>query len=241
MLNIKKLLTKLLTGLAGKVSKSGDTMTGRLTSKNSLDTTTGTAGWYIAWQGTDKNDLEMGQLMPTIDSAGNSGLTLEGVRVINGTSKYNSLRLYLNRNGEPVVGISSPTAWVNALGVNAITNNSEAPSSALASLPNNAWRSVGSISFPAGTWLLIVNVQFQTNANGIREIFLSTNNASDTTGLVNLVGDDTRAAVSGRTTYCRIVTVLSVTTTTTYYIKAHQNSGSTLSIAPRFSAVKLKQ
>lgn len=45
------------------------------------------------------------------------GVLLEGHRTVNGTNKWNTLRLLVNKDGTPVVSVTSGAAWASGLGI----------------------------------------------------------------------------------------------------------------------------
>ena len=212
MLNVKKLLTKILTGF---VKKTGDTMTGILNSEaDSSD-----IGFFA--KRTDTNVRVM------------FGVGSTGTR--HGVYSYPQQKWLIHGEGSEIY-----IGGQKFSDINKATTISGALSGAASSLANNAWASIGSIEFPAGLFLVIVQVQFGTNANGRRQIGISSNNAADSSGVINNMAWDFKAAVNGASTFCSVTTVINFSATTRYYVKAYQNSGSALAITPRFTAVKLK-
>lgn len=122
MLNVKKLLTKILTGF---VKKTGDTMTGNLTlemrsvyGKNTDlaigDTTTAYRRPLIC---TDKNNANIGYAGCVFYSDGGTGMQLETCRTVSGSAVYNGLQLKIASNGTRSVSVSDAAAWRTALGV----------------------------------------------------------------------------------------------------------------------------
>lgn len=104
-----------------KVSKTGDTMNGTLFQKaNNLDTseTPSANAYYVATRITDKNNKYMGSVTAWIDSTDAMGTTFEGARLINGSNKYNSLRLLVDNAGNCKVllaGTNVAAAWRSAI------------------------------------------------------------------------------------------------------------------------------
>ncbi len=83
---------------------------------------------------------------------------------------------------------------------------------------------VVSISLEAGTWIIIARARFSANATGYRRINISTTSA-DSGAHVQV------PAVSGAVTQLALTRIVSHSATTTYYLNAYQNSGSTLTMA----------
>lgn len=218
-------------------------MTGSLIYK-SAGKTGASSNWYgRGLELQDEDGLTVGLVTATNRNGQGTGTSFEGVRVVNGANHYNTVRLELDASGSPVVEFGSAaniTAWVNALGVNRITGNSSSLSNPVTSLPTAAWKRIGNISIGAGRWLLIFHVTFSANGSGRREIRLCTNGNDDYSGIVNLMCKDNRiAAPAACESVCTFTMVLDTAATVTYYLKAAQDSGSTLTVTARFSAIKL--
>ena len=95
-----------------------------------------------------------------------------------------------------------------------------------------------SITLPKGIWLLMGTVQFNSNSSGIRTVYFAT--SSDSSTDMGAVYKDLRPAVNGGQTYCRITAYYTnSSSSTTLYLIASQNSGSTISTAGRIMAVKI--
>ena len=111
-------------------------------------------------------------------------------------------------------------------------NSSAVPDVNLAS--GSSWTNLGSISLPAGKHLLIVYCEFDANATGRRGVNLST--ASGSSADVLYQKEFVQACSSGATTV-RLVAFLNLSSTTTYYINAVQNSGSALRVQTRIAGM----
>lgn len=99
------------------------------------------------------------------------------------------------------------------------------------------WQSTGkSFTLSAGTWIVDAGCAFANNATGRRGVCVS---ASDGGSQVDYLSVVTSPAVSGAITYLSFTWVVKVTTSTTYYLSAVQNSGGDLSCTPRLKAVKI--
>lgn len=81
---------------------------------------------------------------------------------------------------------------------------------------------VCSISLEAGTWLILCNVRWSSNSTGVRRCNFSTTSAS--TDINYQVG------AGSSVIQVRWPTVVAPTSTTTYYLNAWQNSGSSLTL-----------
>ena len=108
--------------LNGKVSKTGDTMTGDLTVKNTAngqdDAPSPSSYRYLSFH--DKNGVSIGRLRSVI-SATETGLYVGGRRVVNGSGVDNAFGLYIDSSGKQRVAMSSDSknAWLTALGISA--------------------------------------------------------------------------------------------------------------------------
>ena len=114
--------------ISTKVSKSGDTMTGDLilNNKNSVarDTDINPSsnpsstiygnGHYL--QRSDGSNL--GYVRACKSNAGTDFMQIEALRTISGTNYYNTINLNIASNGTKTVGVSDPSAWRSAIGIN---------------------------------------------------------------------------------------------------------------------------
>lgn len=91
------------------------------------------------------------------------------------------------------------------------------------SLPNNTSKAILSQSIPAGTWVITCRVRFPSNATGRRVA-----NLSQTSGDGSQVAVLT--AINGAVTTLAFTEIVSVSSATTYYLNAYQNSGGALSM-----------
>ena len=126
-----------------------------------------------------------------------------------------------------------PTGYVPATPANTVL--SESPNSV--SVASGSWKTVASMTFPRGVWLLTAFAQFASNTSGRRSVKLCASQ-DDSTAIRNM-SSDYQAPVNGDITLCRFVDVLQVASQTTYYLNAYQNSGSSLTTYGRMTAIKL--
>ena len=130
-------------------------------------------------------------------------------------------------DGEYYRYISSSQNTVNAYGDllgETLTN---------ASIANSGWREAGNFTLPTGIWLVNVAVQFQSNSTGNRQLSLNTATASAGA----LLFTRRQLAANSITTDMGVMGV--VQGGRTWYINVSQNSGSTLTVTSRYSAVRL--
>ena len=118
--------TKMVTSggvksaLDGKVSDTGDTMTGEL----NLKSTTHTIGTAPASTTSDRRiyfkDLAgtiFGKLQSVFTAANAIGMQIGAQRTVNGTMVENNVSLYVNADGTRSVSFTEPAKWRNALGL----------------------------------------------------------------------------------------------------------------------------
>lgn len=91
-------------------------------------------------------------------------------------------------------------------------------------------------SLSAGTYILKAVVQFAASSSGRRVIFLTT---SSTGANIDRYTITQSAAAPSGATYVELVHLITITSATTYYLRAYQNSGSTLSCSGGIEYVKL--
>ena len=96
---------------------------------------------------------------------------------------------------------------------------------------------VGSISLPAGEYVITLLGNWASNANGYRQIWLSESSGGVQ---VNLAATSIVAAASGLATRQHLTITYKSTSAITLYAVAKQNSGSTLTLNTRYSVARIK-
>ena len=156
----------------GAVNKAGDTMSGTLTTANTspilylkntaadVTATTGTSqrGWLIGFQ--DKNDINVGFLQSTINTDGRGRTVLLARKKVNGSNVDNSMEIYVNADGTRGVAVTSPQAWLSALGLN-LTQTTSA--STVATAGSNI--TIQSVDFWKQGKVAQFNIVIKANAN----------------------------------------------------------------------------
>ena len=94
---------------------------------------------------------------------------------------------------------------------------------------------VQTITLSAGVWALECDAQFASNATGYRGIHLATTSGGGTMDRHSTVQVQ---AANGTSTRLTFTTFFSLSASTTYYLVAEQNSGSTLSVTPGYRYMK---
>ena len=95
---------------------------------------------------------------------------------------------------------------------------------------------VQTITLSAGVWAVEFDAQFASNAIGYRAIYLS---ATSGGGVMDRHSVVQAQAADGASTRLTFTTFFSLSASTTYYLVATQNSGSTLSVTPGYRYMKL--
>ena len=101
----------------------------------------------------------------------------------------------------------------------------------------SGWTNVQTITIQPGTWIYKITVAFADNGNGIRKACMSSTSGGGQTGVDTL---QVTHAVSGTYTVLQIVFFYTATETTTFYVNAYQDSGSTINCYPRLHYLKIK-
>lgn len=149
--------------------------------------------------------------------------TPPGSRV--GTPNYPKLR----------VGGNEPDGGYDFFAIGEITGDAGGGSHADISIPNETWTDVITQTFLPGLYIVKATVRFAKKAGGTRRIRL--NDGGGTFVWHYMISP----AISEDYTYVHLVSFLSVSSTTTYYVQAWQNSGSAINGRPRFGAVCIKR
>lgn len=126
------------TQLNGKVSKSGDTMTGNISitattpSVNlinnaiTIGTNPSSNRYDTALSLKDENNDSYGSVITNYYTDGKLGIAMQANRPISDTQKYNSLRLLIKNDGTNVVAVTDQEPWRTGLGVPPISHASSA-------------------------------------------------------------------------------------------------------------------
>ena len=96
-----------------------------------------------------------------------------------------------------------------------------------------SWQNIGSITLPEGAWLLYLTASFALNSTGYR--LLAVANSSAAAG--SIIRTNRQAPANGATTSVSINCPLAGGQT--YYINGCQNSGTTLKVETRYTAIKI--
>lgn len=117
--------------------------------------------------------------------------------------------------------------WHRAVNRDEFTYTTESSSTSV-SAANNTWTDVISKQLQPGRYMFSASVRFSSNANGYRRIILA-GQSGGTSPQANMFEDIVRA-VSGAESFAKFFGYLYVGSQKTFYLRAYQNSGSTLTI-----------
>ena len=117
---------------SGKVSKTGDTMTGGLVMKNSnvsiqdpvitLGTRPAANHWTMQFRILDSIGEAIAWIRAVAGANGQTGIQLYGRNIVSGTGQNNYLGLYMSDAGAATVDMNQPSAWRKALGLGSSGN-----------------------------------------------------------------------------------------------------------------------
>ena len=96
-----------------------------------------------------------------------------------------------------------------------------------------SWQNIGSITLPEGAWLLYLTASFALNGTGYRLLAIADSSAA----AGSIIRTNRQAPANGATTSVSINCPLAGGRT--YYINGCQNSGTTLKVETRYTAIKI--
>lgn len=114
----RKMTLETLVG--NLLKKNGDTATGSIAiSSSNIDTTVvpSVSQTGQAFNLRDKNNVALASLYPGRTAAGANSVVLAAYQPVSGSNVANYILLGVGATGDPLVSLSSPTAWRNALGL----------------------------------------------------------------------------------------------------------------------------
>ena len=156
-----------------------------------------------------------------------------------GVDVYNNLNLTIDDEGNRSVGVSEVAPWLRTFGLDGTGDLLTANPSAV-NVASSSWATLGSITVTQGIWVFSISTTFASNNSGRRAVYFG-NSSTGTSITVGAMGSSIMApAASDTTKYsnCHIGNVTSANGDT-YYCRAWQNSGSTLSCQCYLRAVRI--
>ncbi len=195
------------------------------------------AGIYYLDDTTMSNapsDYKWGYLL-VLTNLGTHQITQMVIYVANSTRQRFSTRSY---TGSPAYWTSWYASLDNNYGNLMETGHRPYTDGSEVSIATSTWKSVCSLTLSAGRWLVYATGRFNNNANGtIRGIRVGT--SADSSGGATVQFTDYRPPVTNNYTYCKSVDMAILSSQTTYYLNAYQNTGSDLGVVGRLYAVRI--
>lgn len=129
-------------------------------------------------------------------------------------------------NSVLTIDSTSAASWLSNLG-GVPTESSVTPGAV--SVPNSSDTTIGNTgSLTRGHhYLILGTASFPNNSNGIRALFLATSSTGSNVDRFCLAR---QLPVNGAATYMQVVYICNPSSNTTYYLRAFQNSGGSLSV-----------
>lgn len=175
-----------------------------------------------------KNQTAIGRF--NVEDTGNRFALIVG----NGNNQTRSNALTVDWDGNVD---ASGTVLGKLKRVGAITG--EAPSTEPTLASGTSWKNLQTITLTKGVWMVTIGAEFAGNSTGIRAITLSTGSSGATTAGTVIRTVRTAPASTGLTCLQATFPVEVSSTSQVFYLNAFQNSGSTLTVKPRYTAIKL--
>lgn len=150
--------------------------------------------------------------------SGNQGFQLQCHRKVNDSDVYNTLGLYINSTGTRTVEFSNKNDWRAALGLG--TLGYAYPDGK--SISNQTDTLLYTQNFSAGTFIVSVCFLFNTNTNGRRAGYFTTEKSNPSASRLGYASGN---AVLGTTTTLYFTRIINNTAATDWYCHAWQNSG----------------
>lgn len=223
--------------LNGRVNVSGDTMEGSLAIKTSNITAGSTPSSNAYGDESllieDSNGTSVAQAQAIYTANNELGVYFGANRTVGGSQVDNKVRLMVNSSGERVVTVSDANAWRGALGINYTVDEVSPSAVNVNTATDTTLCNSGSLS--AGTYIIMFRASFASNSSGRRAIYLATSTSGSTTGSANV----TTAPANGAATQLEGVKIVTLTSATTYYLRAYQNSGSKLSTTGHMEILRI--
>lgn len=157
-----------------------------------------------------------------------------------GVDIYNNLNLTIDDEGNRSVVVSEVAPWLRTFGLDGTGDLlTESPSSV--SVASSTWTTLGSITVTKGIWVFSISTTFADNSSGRRAVYFG-NSSTGNSVTVGAMGSSTMAPASGAMTKYSNCHIGNVTNANgdTYYCRAWQNSGSSLSCQCYLRAVRIK-
>lgn len=146
-------------------------------------------------------------------------------------------KLWVSADFESVLDAPVGETIVTTYTFSAKTPKTIYENSASVSLANNAWKTVSTITLTEGTWIVTGYVQFNNNSTGMRSTVLSL--AQNDSNAIRAMSSDLRLNTGNNSAKLHFTDIYEITSSTTCYLNAYQNSGSALTTYGRVYAVRI--
>lgn len=185
---------------------------------------------------SDKNGVLMGSVFPTVNANNVLSTRIGAIRNINGTTYSNNLYLQIAEDGTKTVAFSSGDVpvWRDALGINNTVSVVNISSKNVATATDYTMGNTGSLS--AGTYIIRYRVSFEGNMTGRRCIYLATATNSNTPAVYSRIQ---HAPAPNSTTELAGTVCVTISSTTTYYLRAYHQAGATLACTGQLQVLKI--
>lgn len=240
-------ISSLLSSLSGKVSKSGDTMSGNLfinspintnygiyEQSDYLDSTSAPSNdtYTIGLRFRDKKNVQTGMFNNGYLTTGNVVTQMIAQRPVNGSNVQNLLRLGVMLDGTRAVTLSDPAAWRSALGLGEIVYGTNTSSNL--SIPSSTATEFSSLTLTKGVWIVIACADWAANGSGYRQIATADVTNPTRQNATTVVG------LSGKEVYQQLTMIRPIAGASSNIVfYALQNSGGALNIYPYVYAVRV--
>ena len=148
-----------------------------------------------------------------------------GIYAYNGDASNGNVntgfRLGIDRSSNATVGFTHPAAWRAGLNLGEIVTKDISSNVSCAA---STYTALGSITLGAGTWVISAGINYASGAVGMRYACISTNS-----GTTAPSAEEQRSCAEyvylGTANPCRlnVTRIVSITASTTYYLKGWQN------------------
>lgn len=167
------------TALDGKVSDTGDTMTGTLEMKNTSikdGTAVSDESWGTSARFRDSENAIIGQVHPQFMTDGRQGTCLRARRKVNGSNQDFYLSLFQKADGTRSVSLTDAAVWRSALGVANMTAATSSAAGTAGRVPAPAAGKQASFLRGDATWAVPTNTVNDVVIRGVEKSISSGQN-----------------------------------------------------------------
>lgn len=232
MISMKKMLTKILTTLSTKITKTGDKVTGNYKFKSIY--TRGTSPTDAdkvdqLIQFIDQREVQFGRFGVYTAVNGRDGIQIGAARTPTGGSSIgNLLTLLIDDAGNRYVQFSAAAPWLTALGLNGVGTykSAAAGSSGTYSLASATAHNFASVSLEPGVWQVTGTVTYNAGASTGTYRRAAIGNASSDYAISQIGASASNTNVNVTTP----IDLRSATGNTTVYIRGQHGQGANINV-----------